>query len=176
MTIGIDFDNTLVNTAELSKRFLDIYKPGNNLESYHDLPLAESLDFLEKYCLEITENLTLYDGVKEAFEYFAKNNIKTILITARGDNGVTGLIEPTKRFLSKHDLHFDEMVFMTSVKGDTCLKYNVDLFIDDLLENVKEVREKGINTLLYGSSSAEADYALNWNDVIKYLEKGNICE
>ena len=31
MKIGIDFDNTIVNTSVVSKMFLDKYCPGNNL-------------------------------------------------------------------------------------------------------------------------------------------------
>ncbi|MBE6147956.1 MAG: hypothetical protein E7167_00375 [Firmicutes bacterium] len=176
MKIGIDFDNTLVNTAELSKRFLDIYKPGNNLASYHDLPLEESLAFFKKYYLEITYNLELLDGVKEAFAYFKKNNIKTVLITARGGNGLTNIIEPTKEFLHKNGIVFDKMIFETGIKGEACLNNNVDLFIDDLENNIKEVNGKGVKVLLFGRKSTKFAYALNWHEVIRYLEKGEICE
>lgn len=176
MVIGIDFDNTLVNTAELSKRYLDHYKPGNNLSSYHDLPLEESLDFFNKYYLEITENLELFDGVKEAFKYFNEHQIKTVLITARGGNNVDNIINPTKRFLVANDLVFDNMIFMTDIKGEACLTNHVDLFIDDLEENINEVSSKGVNVLLFGKKSDRFPYALNWHEVIRYLEKGEICE
>lgn len=176
MKIGIDFDNTLVNTAELSKKFLDIYKPGNNLASYHDLPLEESLDFFDKYHIEITENLKLLDGVKEAFDYFKKNGIKTVLITARGDGGVTTLIEPTKAFIERNELYFDKMIFKAGIKGDVCKENEIDLFIDDLEEVVSEVQSKGTKVLLFGSKSDTYDYAMNWQEVIDYIEKGNICD
>ena len=48
MKIGIDFDNTIVNTSETSKKYLDKYKPGNNLKSYHELSdEEESFIFLK---------------------------------------------------------------------------------------------------------------------------------
>lgn len=172
MKIGIDFDNTLVNTKELSKEFLDMYLPGNNLESYHDLPEEESLDFFNKFRIEITNNLKLKPGVKEAFDYFEKNNIETVLITARGGKGVTSLIEPTKRFLEKNSIRFKKVVFGVGIKGETCKNENVDLFIDDLEKVISEVSEKGVKVLLFGDTSTKFDYALNWNEVIKYLEKG----
>lgn len=49
MRIGIDFDNTIVNTSVTSKRYLDKHLPGNNLNSYHDLSKNEGLDFFYKY-------------------------------------------------------------------------------------------------------------------------------
>lgn len=176
MKIGIDFDNTLVNTKELSKKYLDEYLPNNNLDSYHDLPLDKSLDFFNKFHIEITNNLKLKDGVKEAFAYFEKNNIETVLITARGGNGVESIIEPTKDFFKKHNLKFNKLVFMTDVKGNACLENKVDLFIDDLETVLEEVNEKGVNVLLFGDKSTKFDYALNWNEVINYLEKGRKCE
>ena len=60
MRIGIDFDNTLVNTKELSKKYLDLYMPGNNLESYHDLPVEESVKFFDKYQSELWHLCCVY--------------------------------------------------------------------------------------------------------------------
>ena len=51
MRIGIDFDNTIVNTSVTSKRYLDKHLPGNNLNSYHDLSKNEGLDFFNKYSI-----------------------------------------------------------------------------------------------------------------------------
>ena len=172
MRIGIDFDNTLVNTKELSKKYLDLYMPGNNLESYHDLPVEESVKFFDKYHIEITKNLEVFEGVKEAFDYFKKNNIETVLVTARGGNGATSIIEPTKEFLKKNNLNFDKLIFSTDVKGDACANENLDLFIDDLETVLEDVNDKGVNVLLFGDKSTKFDYALNWAEVINYLEKG----
>ena len=57
MRIGIDFDNTIVNTSVTSKRYLDKHLPGNNLNSYHDLSKNEGLDFFYKYYKDITNSL-----------------------------------------------------------------------------------------------------------------------
>lgn len=176
MTIGIDFDNTLVNTEEVSKRFLDIYKPGNNLASYHDLPLEESIIFFQKYHLQITDNLELLDGVKETFAYFKKKNIKTVLVTARGGRGAPGIVEPTKKFLTDNGIVFDKMVFMADEKGEVCKANNIDLFVDDLESVIEEINNKGVNVLLFGHKSDKFAYALNWQEVIEYLKKGKICE
>ena len=75
MKIGIDIDNTIVNTSVVSKMFLDKYCPGNNLNSYHDLSKNEELKFFYKYYKDITKNLKVYDGVHEAFDFFKENSI-----------------------------------------------------------------------------------------------------
>ena len=62
MRIGIDFDNTIVNTSVTSKRYLDKHLPGNNLNSYHDLSKNEGLDFFNKYYKDITNSLDLFDA------------------------------------------------------------------------------------------------------------------
>ena len=171
MTVGIDFDNTLVNTYEVSKKYLDEFLPGNNYKSYHELDLQTELDFFDKYHLKITESLNLYDGVKEAFEYFKENNIKIVLITARGYDR-KDLIAPTKAFLEKEGLEFDKMCFSKPVKGACCKENRVDLFIDDSLNVVPEVYNSGTKVLLFGKESPIYDYVLNWHEVIEYIKKG----
>ena len=96
MRIGIDFDNTIVNTSVTSKRYLDKHLPGNNLNSYHDLSKNEGLDFFYKYYKDITNSLDLFDGVYEAFSFFKENNIEIALLTARG-GGCPEIIDLTDR-------------------------------------------------------------------------------
>ena len=60
MKIGIDFDNTIVNTFETSKKYLDKFLPDNNLKSYHELPKEQEWYFVEHYFNDITKDLTLF--------------------------------------------------------------------------------------------------------------------
>ena len=174
MKIGIDFDNTMVNTYQVSKHFLDVYKPNNHLKSYHDLPKDEELAFFMNYFIKITENLTLYDGVKEAFDFFEKHNIELILITARGQDGL--LIEPTNKFLKKHNLNFSKKVFDAKDKGQVCLDNNVDLLIDDNDKVLQNASEKHVKVLKYGEKSDLFPYVLNWKEVVDYIRKEILCE
>ena len=95
MKIGIDFDNTLVNTMEVSKQFLDEFKPNNGLNSYHELPAEEEVVFFSKYIFEITDSLKLHPNAKKALNILKNSHIKLYLITARGIEGNL-LIKPTK--------------------------------------------------------------------------------
>lgn len=171
MTVGIDFDNTLVDTKKVSKKYLDIFMPGNTLNSYHDLDYDKSLEFSEKYFVEITENLTLFPGVKEAFAYFKENNIKTVLITARGID-YEYLIEPTKKFLKENGIEFDVLEFKSPKKLEPCLRNNVDLMIDDIEGVLETISTKEIKGILFGSKSDKFTYALNWQEVLDYIKGG----
>jgi deoxyxylulose-5-phosphate synthase len=93
MKIGIDFDNTLVNTMEISKKYLDIYLPGNNLSSYHELEYDKEVEFFEKYHLDITKDLSLFEYVKEAFDYFKENSSKLIISYGRVTGEVLNTVE-----------------------------------------------------------------------------------
>ena len=169
MKIGIDFDNTIVNTSEISKMFLNNYKPGNNLKSYHELSEEEEFSFFEKYYEDITNNLIIFDNVKETFNFLKENNIKIVLITARGGN-YPEIIDITKNFLIKNDLLFDEMIFGAYPKGKEAKENNLDLVIDDTKEVIENVKEYGIKGLLYGSD------VKNWQEVEDYIRKEVLCQ
>ena len=175
MTVGIDFDNTIVNTKEVSKKYLDMYLPNNNLESYHNLSYEEEVAFFAKFNIKITNDLKLFSNVKEAFAFFKENNIKVILITARGyDNPKQ--IAATKRFLKRNNLIFDKYIFAAQYKEEICLENKVDLMIDDSDNVLDKVVSKKIKVLKYGNKSQKYDYVLNWQDVIDYFRKEHLCE
>ena len=169
MKIGIDFDNTIVNTSETSKKYLDKYKPGNDLKSYHELSDEEEFYFFEKYYEEITNNLEVFENVKETFKFLKDNNFKLVLITARGGN-IPEMINVTKRFLEKKDIVFDEMIFDVFPKGKEAKENNLDLVIDDTKEVIDDVRKNGVKGLLYGSD------VKNWKEVEDYIRKEFLCQ
>ena len=168
MTVGIDFDNTIVNTAEVSKKYLDIFKPNNNLKNFHELPPNEKRIFFNKYKLEITNNSLLNSGVKEAFRFFKDNNIKTILITARSD---AKQIKATRKYLKKHGIIFDSLCFNNKVKDKVCVDNNVDLMIDDTENVLETVSHKGIKVLKYGTKSEKINSVKDWFEIIELIRK-----
>ena len=176
MIIGIDFDNTLVNTKEVAKKYLDVYLPNNHLNSYHDLPYEKEVDFFQKYNIKITNDLKLYPDVLKAFSFFKKNNIKVILITARGYDNERQIIA-TKKFLKGNNLLFDKYIFCAKSKEDICKKEKVDLMIDDTDDVLEKIKNQNIKVLKYGSKSTKYKYVLTWQEVINYIRKeANIDE
>lgn len=171
MRVGIDFDNTIVNTVEVSKKYLDEFMPGNNLKSYHELSYEKEREFFEKYSEIITENLSVFKNVKKAFSFFKKNDITLVMISKRGWD-YEPLKNKTLEYLKNHNLKFDEVNIAITDKGKFCKLNNIDLLIDDLEIELKKVEDYGIRGLKYGSKSDRFDYALSWKDVIEYIRKG----
>ena len=167
----VDFDNTIVNTFEVSKKYLDMYMPKNNMKSYHELDKNREIDFFSKYSISITENVHLFEGVKEFIDYCHKNNIEVILISKRGYD-FEPLVEATYKFLEKNDIHFDEVYCKITSKGKFCKLNSIDLMIDDLDIELKKVEDYGIRVLKYGSKSDKYEYALSWDEVLKFIQKG----
>ena len=178
MNIGIDFDNTIVNTCEVSKKYLDIFKPGNNLKSYHELPLEEEIAFFSKYHMEIAKHLKVLPNVKKAFAFFRKNNCKLYLITARGLNvdDQVKMVETIKEYLKNKKIKFEGEIYYQQYKSKACLENDIDIMIDDTDYVLEDVKKNGIRVLKYGNISDKYDYVLNWNEVIEYFRKEFKCE
>ena len=167
MKIGIDYDNTIVNTKEVSKKYLDIFLPNNNLENYHELPLDQELEFFKKYHLDITASSSVFEGFKELFNELKDKGITLALVTARGSDNPE-LIEPTKKFLEDNGIFFDEYIFSAGLKGQICKENNIDLLIDDSLSVIKNASSY-TKVLLYGEKSEDYPYAMDWQEVKQYL-------
>lgn len=167
MRVGIDFDNTIVNTFDTSKYFLDEYLPGNKLNSYHELSMDEQIKFFEKYYLKITENLTIYPGFKETLNYLKNKGIKVILITARGQKE-NNIINATKSFLKKNEIYFDEMIFGSYPKGKEAFHNKIDLIIDDSQSVIEDAKKYNIKTIHYGKD------VNNWYEILEIFRKENL--
>lgn len=171
MKIAVDFDNTIVNTFEVSKKYLDIYLPGNKMKSYHELTPVQEKDFFNQYAVSITENLHLFKNVKKTFQFCHKHGITLIMVSKRGWN-CPALIPKTLEFLEKNGVEFDEINQAVIDKGKFCKLNNVDLLIDDLDKELKKVEDYGIRVLKYGSKSDKYNYALSWDEVYRFIQKG----
>lgn len=171
MRIGVDFDNTIVNTFQVSKKYLDMYMPKNTLKSYHELAKDKEIDFFSKNSISITNDLSINKGFKKFLSFCKKNDIKVILISKRGYN-FEPLVEATYKFLEKNNIHFDEVYCKITSKGEFCKLNDIDLMIDDLDIELKKVEDYGIRVLKYGSKSDKYEYALSWNEVLEFIQKG----
>lgn len=178
MNIGIDFDNTLVNTKEITKKYLDIYYPNNNLKSYHDLPEEEVVSFLSKTYIDILNDLSILPNARETLDFLRKNGCKLILITARGDRYIESDKAEAllKDFFKKKNIVFDDEVYCATHKVEACIEKNIDIMIDDLDYLLSEIVNENIKVLKFGNYSEKYPYALDWFRVEEYFRKEFKCE
>jgi len=172
MTIAIDFDDTLVNTSEVAS---NLYKKIYGKDEFMSLNAIQKDDFVIENALEISKNIKLFAGVKDALKFFKENGIKLLLITARHPKDGS-LVSDARKFIKENNLYFDDMIFGYFPKGAIAKENNVDLMIDDNDFILSEMLNHDIKVLKYGTKSLEYDFALNWQEVKDFVIKEEKCE
>lgn len=168
MTIGIDFDNTLVDTWKLFKNILD--NNGYHISNFYNINKEVNDYLIKNYSYDMCFNIDFFDDFKEVYNYLKEKNIKVVLITARGVKNPE-IIPWTKEVLINKGYIFDKYIFKAEDKGIVCKENNIDLMIDDSEKVLNKVKKYHINTLKYGKKSNRFSYALNWEEVLKYIKE-----
>lgn len=167
MIIGIDMDDTIVETTLTANEYLKDFD-ADFKEDYHKHPRYE--EFMALYRKKIMQNAPLTKHVKEAFDFFNKNGYKVIIITYRPDTYVPDVNDVTIDFFKKHNLKYEKLI-NTYDKGIAAKENNVDIFIDDKTIHLDDVSEYGIECLRY-SRVYDSKYKTfsDWRDIIAYLK------
>ena len=172
MKIGIDIDETIVNTHEIALEYGKKYAPELNPKTYEDVNKFSAREFLEKYIYEIQANVSLKRGVREALDSFKKNGYELIFITARGNSLVYDYEDATKKVFDKYDLPFDKIIYKCYPKGKAAKEENLNYFIDDKEAVLDDVTKYGIKAIrIVNDLTEESKYPKfdDWNEVFKYI-------
>lgn len=145
MTIGIDIDDTLVQT---NKRALEIIK---NEKIAEDITYYEKLDdlsdFIHKYFVQIVHTSELFEGAKEVLEWLHSSGHRIVFITSRAYQSGADTEEDTINYLKEKDIKYDAIHLKAPDKLALCLKEKVDVFIDDKEKTLKPLSENGIRCI-----------------------------
>lgn len=164
MRIGIDFDDTIVETKEKVREYLKRY----NTKEFETI--EEKQLFYQKHIDNMTRELNLKPNVKEVLNKL--KNHELYLITARSnyysDNVETLVLD----YIKTNDLPFKEVYFQCykESKADKCKELGIDLFIDDFVDNCLEVEKVGIKCLLFQNQYDGIITVNNWEEVLEYIE------
>lgn len=172
MTIGIDLDDTLIETTKTGNKYLKKFITDNSITDYHDLSKNEYLKFYKIYLYDIQREAPLKKDALNILKYLHSKNIKIIFITARGTLGFKDSIPITLEFLKKHNVIYDKIIFKKNHKAPSATKEKVDLFIDDKEWVLDEIKCVGIKTLRFMSSFEKSnhDQVSSWQEVKKYID------
>lgn len=178
MRLGIDIDETIVNTSEVALNYAEKYRSELNLKNLEDLHTGEGFDFYTKYLVEILSNVSLFPGVNKALNTLKEKGFELIFITARGSQyefdfsydheGVT------KETFKKYKVPHDKIIFKCYPKGEMAFSEKIDYFIDDKEENLDDVAKYGIKCLKKVEDINDVSKHLkftNWDDILEYLLK-----
>ena len=161
MNIGIDFDNVIVDEAEVYfayaqkytietlKREPIIIDRGDITHAcyctdLHNWTQDEEDDFWGKYAFEIMKQLKLKTMAKEIIEKLRNDGHRIIIITARSEVEAEYMYET----IEKTGLKVDNTLINAKEKGIIAKENNIDVFIDDSYNNCKKTADLGIKTYI----------------------------
>lgn len=170
MTIGIDIDDTITKTNE---KALEIIKRENYEKVTFWEELNDILGFIHKHYKEIVKTVELYEDAREVLELIHKKGHKIIFITQRTYQKGADTEEDTINYLKKNNIPYDKIYFAKRNKLETCLKENVDVFIDDKENTLKPINEAGIKCIKMRSheyNKSQFETIDNWKQIKEILK------
>lgn len=182
MNIGIDIDDTLLDTTKDMQENIEIYdKSGDVIKHIEEImsgatPTENVRKFFSKYSIKISGGLKVKDNAIEVIERLKKEGHKIIIITARADSQCKGYEKATIKYLEKNNIYYDKIFFNALDKSKICTENNIDLMVDDSIKHCESVREVGIETILFTSivnQDKETDIkrVSNWMELEKEINK-----
>ena len=172
MTIGIDLDDTLIETTKTGNEYLKEFVTDNSITDYHDLSKDEYLRFYGMYLYDIQKNAPIKKDALKVLNYLRSKNIRVVFITARGTLGFTESIPITLEYLKDHNVIYDKIIFKKNHKSAAARKEKIDLFIDDKERVLDEIKRVGIKTLRFTEKTKKSNHDIvsSWPEVKKYID------
>lgn len=165
MRIGIDMDDTLVDT---SKSFDEVLKR-NNIDfgkRYADKWTDDEAYFiLTHHFGEIIKCAKVKEGAKQAIDYLVSKGHELMVITARSNYYDKNTECITRNFIDENELKISEIYFNQSKKSDKAKELNIDLMIDDNPNIYINMLKENIDCILFG------DKIKTWEEVLDYIKE-----
>ena len=165
MKIGIDIDDTLVDT---SKSFDSLIKKYNiNFDKkYKDNWTKEEKEFIfSNYLSEILIRAKIKEDAKEVLNYLYNKGYELIVITARSNKYCKNIEKFTKDMIQKENIKISKFYFGQNKKSDIAKQLNLDLMIDDSEYVCDNMKKENIDYILFG------DKIKTWKEVLEYIER-----
>ena len=170
MKIGIDIDDTIVNTKELQIRLWQEYIKNNKTNKYtKKLPsnINEFGDpyintFWDTYREQLSFSTTAKKDAKEVIKQLQEKGYKLCIITSRPEEKYTNLKERIKDHLSQYDIYIEEIITDAKDKGFSMINNNVDILIDDDIRHIN-------SALKYNKKAIHLNDNTSWKDIEKLI-------
>ncbi len=146
MNVGIDLDDTIINSFEdlmpyYAQYFnLDIDYCMKHNYSYNNYPKElkdrkrEFIEYLRSN--KILNSISPKEDAKEVIKYLHDNNFKIIIITARNNDILSNAFYETKTYLDENEIIYDKL-FCEHDKHKILIEEKIDVFIDDSIRGLE---------------------------------------
>ena len=162
MRIGLDIDDTISNTHFILMKYALKYNSehGNRpLRKYNTNDFSEVFgwspeevnNFFRTYYLDALKEIEPKFNVKEVLSKLREEGHQIVFITVRNDRECAGENEArriTLEWLEKYGIPFDELHVDIHDKKAFCQEHDIDVFMDDSVRTVSQVKTLGIETCI----------------------------
>lgn len=174
MTIGIDIDDTFVQTNKKALELIARDRLASGITYYENI--NDLSDFIHNYFKEIVQSAELFENAKEVLERLRADGHKIVFISSRAYQAGADTEEDTYEYLEKNDISYDAIYLRTPDKLEICLKENIDIFIDDKEKTLQPLSDRGIRCikmLSHENKSNQFENVVSWNQIEELLLKRN---
>ena len=191
MKIGIDIDDTIINTNDYiikaaykyDKKYLK-NKGFRNKNTYSFKEMFYWDDDIYKKFIKYYQNNNLYLYVpvkKDAVKYINKlydEGYYICFITYRQENDSKDVYDKTYKYLVDNGFKFNKLITNSGLKGKVCVDEDINLFIDNSLNQIEDVNKRGIETIMF-ATKYNKDYKgkkmSSWKEIYKEIRR-RFCE
>lgn len=189
MKIGIDIDNVISNfSEELLNEYMLHDKKLNNTGIINenakfvrfgmfDWTEDEEKEFYQTNIERIAKNLKTIKDSKLIIDKLKEDGNEIYIITGRDNGEYPNPREMTINWLKENDIYYDKLILTDTyddhAKTLECLKYGIEIMIDDSPRILSDVKKSGIRTLLFDSrfnkSNTDLQRVFSWKEVYKII-------
>lgn len=195
MKIGIDVDDTIVDTITPMIKYADIYnvevlggKPTNDilgkihtahyLDELYGWDRKTKFDFFDVYYKNILKECKPLPNAAEAIRKLKQDGHEIYFVTARFSKiNDCDSAQITKNTLTENKIPFDGVVFNADDKAKVCEENGIKVFIDDSLESCKKISRIGSKAYLMstimndGLESKPVERVNNWDEIYNKIQQ-----
>lgn len=180
MKIGIDIDDTLVDTKNLLKKYWKEYFLNNPNPNYTEfVPNNINTGWNDKY-INIFWDTYRFKMIHPKFKKNAstvlnklkKNNHTLCIITSRSKEKYPNIIEDLSVWMKDNNIPIDTIYTDVRNKGTFSKENNIDLLIDDTLNHILEAKNLGIKTILFNKdNNYKGLKTTSWNKLYTIIKE-----
>ncbi len=171
MRIGIDIDDTIFDTTEQYIKYQKKYLKENNI-SAEELWNSEEhrINYIKNNIELIFSSVNVKKDALSVMNKFISKGYKIYIISARTDRYYNDIYNFTENNLKEHNIPYHKLI-LTNNKLEECLKYNIDLMIDDAMY-VYELLDGKIKTILFDDHNKYPNIknrVSSWKEILETL-------
>ena len=174
MRIGIDLDDTILNTKEEYRKYQDDFLVK---EKITEKELWNKKKYKVKYIKDnierILDNVTVKENAIEVMMQLRKTGNEIYIITARNKKYNENIYEVTKKNIEKNNIPYDNLILTDRKKLKECIDNEIELMIDNSIDVFNQLNGK-INVLLFDELNKYNNIfnkVNNWKDILDFVNK-----